>query len=103
MSYVRDKAFTYSSDRYHKSVTVPKGYVSDGATWAIDIKSDSWWVHDKLCDTGRWDDGSACSNWQASTVLSDILRHEGRYIRAQYWRIFTWLFGGGQARTNGMW
>jgi hypothetical protein len=101
--YILDHEICYFSHRYQKTVTVPVGYESDGATGAIDIYTHSWWVHDKLCDTGVFDDGTLCNNWQASQVLSDILQKEGRWIRAQYWFTFTWLFGGGKARDNGMW
>jgi len=94
---------TYYSERYNKSVVVPKGYKSDGATGAMDIWSEGWWVHDKLCDTGTWSDGSPCNNWQASTVLADILNEEGRWFRSKYWWVATWLFGGGKARENGLW
>lgn len=93
----------YHSKRYDKSVTVKKGCLSDGATGAFDIYSESWWVHDVLCDRGTWDDGTPVNNWQASTVLSDILKSEGRWVRARYWFIATWLIGGGKARENGMW
>ena len=103
MSYTLKHTIEYHSTRYNKDVTVPMGYVSDGATGAIDIYSEAWWVHDKLCDTGLFDDGTKCNNKQASQILSDILRSEGRWIRAQYWYTFTWLFGGGKARENGMW
>lgn len=100
--YVRDIEIVYYSKRYDKYVTVPVGYVSDGATGARDIESISWWVHDKLCDFGLFDDGTPCNNWQASTILSDILKSEGRWFRARSWFIMTWLFGGGLARDNGM-
>lgn len=101
--YPRQATFLYHSPRYGKSVTVPAGYVSDGASGpAVDIYSEGWWVHDVLCDRGTWDDGTPCNNWQASTVLHDILKSEGRYVRAFSWRWATWLFGGGQARANGM-
>jgi hypothetical protein len=98
--YIRKTALRYYSKRYDKYVNVPKGYKSDGATGAIDIDSDGWWVHDKLCDTGIFDDGSRCSNKQASTVLSDILRSEGRWCRAIYWWPMTYLFGGGKCREK---
>jgi hypothetical protein len=101
--YYCPKEIIYNSKRYGKTVIVPEGYESDGATGAIDIWSNAWWVHDKLCDTGKWLDGTPCTNMQASTVLSDILRSEGRWIRAIYWWPATWLFGGGKARANGMW
>ena len=110
--YTNKKTFTYFSKRYHKSITVPKGYRSDGATGAIDIESKGWWVHDWLCGNwtgsgprppyGRFDDESRCTNWQASMILSDILWDESRYFRAVYWFPFTFLFGGGEARKNGM-
>ncbi len=83
--YLNKKEIVYYSKRYNKFITVPFNYPSDGATGAIDIDSDSWWVHDKLCDTGKFDDGTPCTNFQASTVLSDILRSEGRWCRAIYW------------------
>ncbi len=98
--YIRKKKLVYYSKRYNKYITVHKGYQSDGATGAIDITSDGWWVHDVLCDTGEFDDGTKCTNWQASTILSDILRSEGRWLRAIYWFPATWLFGGGECRKN---
>ena len=101
--YTNPLEFTYPSLRYGKNVTVPVGYQSDGATMVIDIYSRAWWVHDILCDSGTWDDGTPATNWQASTVLSDILWFEGRWFRALTWWVGTWLFGGGKARKNGMW
>lgn len=102
MTYFRDTHLTYYSRRYSKRISVPKGYKSDGATGAIDIDSDGWWVHDKLCDTGKFDDGTPCTNWQASMILKDILKSEGRWFRARSWFVMTYLFGGGKARDNGM-
>ena len=100
--YYRKTGFTYYSAGYDKFITVPAGYPSDGATGARDINSLSWWVHDVLCDFGVFDDGTPCTNWQASTILSDILKAEGRWFRARSWFIMTWLLGGGKARDNGM-
>lgn len=85
-----------------KTVTVDIWTRSDGATGAMDIISESWWVHDKVCETGLFDDGTKCTNVQASTILSDILKAEGRWFRARYWFAFTLAFGGGKARDNGM-
>jgi len=100
-AYQLNTPITYYSPRYKKTITVkPKIY--DGATGAIDINSASWWVHDQLCNTGKFDDGTKCSNWQASQVLQDILKDEGRWARASYWFWSTWFFGGGEARKNGM-
>lgn len=73
---------------------------SDGATGAFDIISNGWWVHDKLCNTGVFHDESPCTTLQASTILSDILRSEGRWFRAISWFLPTWIFGGGKTRKN---
>lgn len=100
--YVALTEYTYYSKRYGKSATIKKYMRSDGATGAFDIASCSWWVHDQLCDTGEWDDGTKLTNWQCSQVLGDILRSEGRWARARYWRTTTFLAGGGKARKNGM-
>ena len=92
----------YKSDRYDKYIVCEIGDVSDGATGAYDINSFGWLFHDELCNTGKFNDGTKCNNLQASKVLSDILNEEGRWFRKQTWFWFTWLFGGGKARKNGM-
>jgi len=98
--YILPYTIRYHSKRYSQIVIVRKGYVSDGATGAFDIWSEAWWVHDKLCDTGTWDDGTPITNWQASSVLADILKSEGRWFRAKYWFWATYLFGCKKAREN---
>jgi len=103
VKYACPAEILYFSERYDKYVTVPKGYASDGASGpASDIYSRGWWVHDVLCDRGKWDDGTRCTNWQASMVLSDILKSERRWVRSKTWLVATFLFGGGAARRNGM-
>ena len=72
--------------------TVPQGYPSDGATGVIDIKSKAWGAHDVLCDRRAWDDGTPCTPRSASRVLKDILKKEGRIIRAPVWGFFTFLW-----------
>ena len=101
--WILEETFTYHSERYAHDVTCRKGMLSDGATGALDIVSQGWWVHDQLCNTGQWDDGTLVNNWQASRVLGDILRGEGRWARSKYWFWATWFFGGDKARVNGMW
>ena len=112
------KNIYYFSKRYGKTIFVEKGFTSDGATGALDIFGDvnviiiktkeprlvskSFLIHDKLCETGKFEDGTKCTNWQASQILSDILLAEGRKYRGKYWFWFTFLFGGGKARENGM-
>lgn len=98
--YMALRDYCYHSPRYKKSITVRSGTFSDGATYARDVASDAWWVHDVACRYGRWDDGSLISNWQASTVLADILRRDGYWLRAPFWWLATFFFGGGAARWH---
>ena len=120
------EAHTYFSPRYNRSITCPKGMWSDGATGFIDLGADklmariwNWFrkrihhvstkvspewflVHDQICYTGKWDDGALIDNWTASTVAGDILWSEGwRFWSVPVWWA-TYLFGGGEARKNGM-
>ena len=74
-------------------MTVHEGQVRDGATGAIDIESDAWWVHDELCADAVWDDGSPVTRTQAAAVLGDILASEGRWFRRITWPISTFIFG----------
>ena len=90
--YVLKYDIIYYSETYDKTITVEKGRKSDGATGAFDIWSEAWWVHDKLCEESRWDDGTPCTNYQASQVLGDILKKEGRWMRSFYWRWATFFF-----------
>lgn len=100
--YELTKDVSYFSKRYNKFVVAKKGERFDGATMAIDIDSYGWLIHDVLCRDGCFADGSPCNNWQASQVLSDILKSEGRWFRKYTWFWATWLFGGGEARKNGL-
>ena len=78
------------------------GETSDGATGAFDILSIVWWVHDKICIRGTWESGRKIINFEASTVVFDILKAEGRTIRNFWWFLVTFFGGGGEARKNGM-
>jgi len=96
------KPCTYYSPRFNRSLTVPLGFFSDGATDAPDIDTDAWWFHDVACRYGVWDDGTKIDNFTASTVLGDILWQDKFWFRSVYWWWATYLFGGGAARENGM-
>ena len=91
--YYNPKEFTYYSERFNRNVTVPLNYESDGATGAIDIYSQAWWAHDILKENKKWDDGTECTNWQASWVIYDILKLEGRWFRKYTWFISTLIYG----------
>ena len=110
--YENPNEIKYYSKRYDKTITVPQGYLSDGATYAIDFCPKSWYVHDWGCGNylgsgpkpkgGQWDDGTKMSNWQLSAIFHDILMEEGYWFIAKGRFVATFLFGGGAARNNGM-
>lgn len=101
--YVTIRTVSYWSKRYDKYVTIRRNWSFDGATFAKDINSMSWLVHDVLCYLGHFDDGTECTNLQASLILYDILKSEGRWFRKYTWFLATWLFGGGsKLRSNGL-
>jgi len=91
--YSNPKEFTYYSKRYNKYVTVPQGFWSDGATFATDLKgSKSYWVHDILLIKKEFDDGTSCNFMQASYILHDILKEEGRWFRCYSWFLATLVY-----------
>ena len=102
IKYFCPATIIYHSKRYDKWVTVPKGFGSDGSSGAVDIYSQSWWVHDLLCVTGTFDDGTTCTNLQASFVLYDILKSEGRWFRKYTWFAATYLFGEAKKLLSSM-
>lgn len=91
--YICPYTIRYYSERYDKWIIVPKGYPSDGATFAVDIFSEGWWCHDWIKDNNTFADGTPCTNKQASYILYDILRAERRWFRARTWFIATLTFG----------
>lgn len=93
MTYYAPRKMTWTDSKTGNTVTVPKGYPSDGASGpAIDIYSNAWWFHDVLCDRGTWDNGTPCTAKDASRVLKDVLNKEGRHIRAPFWGFITWCW-----------
>ena len=92
----------YFSRRYNDWVVCEQYFISDGATGAYDINSFAWLFHDKLCNTGTFNDMTPVTNWQASQLCSDILKDEDYWIRARTWKYTTFIGGGGEARKNGM-
>jgi hypothetical protein len=96
--YILDEQIVWYDKKLDKRITVPVGYISDGASGAIDIRSKGWWVHDWLCDGHGFDKdyngGGECSNWHASRILSGILWSEKRPVRSWRWRWATFFFGG---------
>ena len=94
--------YIYHSSMFNQDVEIFEGDRSDGASGAFDIKSNSWWIHDKICKTGCWKSGQKMCNFVASTVIGNILATEGHYRRSVYWWFATFFGGGGKCRENGM-
>lgn len=92
-SYIVTREIRYFSERYNKLVVCEVGDPSDGATYARDIKSFSWIVHDDLKKYKKFEKGDVCSNFKASKILYDILKAEGHGFRARSWFTMTLLWG----------
>jgi hypothetical protein len=102
-AYIATEAFVYYSPRYDKTLTVEQGYPSNGANAVKDKCPTAFFAHDRGCERGKWDDGTPMCNRELSTMYADILWLNGFWIRAQIRWIGTFLFGGGQAKKNGLW
>jgi len=90
--YVVTKSFTFRLVG-GKKITIPEGFVADGASnFALDVGI-SWLLHDWLYATHRYDDQTKCSQDEADQLLSWILWDEGRIWRCYYWYIALYLFG----------
>lgn len=70
-----------------KTVTVPRGFISDGATMAPDWGW-AWIFHDFLYKYKRFDDGAECSRQTADEIFVAISKREGYPIFA---RLFRWV------------
>lgn len=103
LGYRVKENIAYYSKRYSRWIGAEKGDRSDGATYARDLDSFGWIFHDELCNDGTFELGVKCTNWQASSVLSDIMKEEGYWFSSRSWFFGTWTRGGGKARKNGMW
>ena len=88
------KTKSYYSVRYLKYITISTNDgLYDGATCAFDIDSFGWLYHDVLKRDKRFRDGTVCTNHQASMVLYDLLKSEGRWFRARSWYLSTLAWG----------
>lgn len=76
------------------TITVPVGYISDGATFALDIESLSWWIHDYVSDMDDpcYDDGTPISTLEESLILGRVLHDEERFVRMVTWSISTFIY-----------
>lgn len=87
-SYVVIQSFrcTWTDGNVIRQVTVPRGFVSDGATDAPD-KGTGWLYHDYLYTVTRWDDQTQCSRQEADQLMALILETEGFLFYARGFRL----------------
>lgn len=93
----------YCSAKYKKWIVCEEGDRSDGATNAKDLNSFGWLFHDELCVECIFEDGTPCTNWDASSVLSEIMSLEGYWFRETTWFWSTWLLGGKKIKSTNGW
>ncbi len=102
IKYWSPERIVYHCGRYDKQVVVELGRPSDGATRTSDLDRRAWLLHDKVCYTGKWEDGTRLTNWKASMLIYDVLMDEGYWFFARRWFLATLIGGGGEARKNGI-
>lgn len=103
-AYSCREKFTYYSPRYRKYITIPLWYPSNGANYVKDLHPTAFFVHDRGCERGKWDDGTKMCNRELSFMYYDILvACKTSKCRAGIRGIGTFARGGGEARKNGMW
>ncbi len=78
---------SYQIQWRNKTVEVPRGFLSDGATGAPDIGT-AWIYHDYLYSTHRFNSGEDCSRQEADLLMKIILEREGL---ACYKKIYSWI------------
>lgn len=69
-----------------KTLTVPRGFVSDGATMAPDWGW-AWIFHDFLYKYKRFDDGTDCSRKEADDIFAAISKQDGHFIFSPLFRL----------------
>ena len=87
-----------------KTKTIRAGTKSDGATCALDLCPEAFFVHDEFCRWPFWDDGTPVTNWEASREYRKILIRNG-HGKARSWvrHYATFLFGGGRVKKLNGW
>lgn len=69
-----------------RSVTVPEGFLSDGASSPVATNAGyAWIIHDWCYAKHEWDDGRHMTRVEADKLMRLILRHETRWLDAFCW------------------
>lgn len=99
--------YVYYSHRYNRTIKLPYGMLSDGATGALDVCPRAFFVHDRICNFPEFSDeflspkARKITAWIAANILSDILKAEGYGLRSRTWFWATFFFGCDKAKANG--
>lgn len=89
-SWVVIKEYKYTDNNI--CITVPVGFLCDGATLSPDINSSSWIIHDYLYASHKFDDDKQnnkqeCTRKQADKIMYNILQYENRYLLSKIFLI----------------
>lgn len=81
---------------YDRTITVPRGFLTDGAstplgTGLFDIGS-SWIIHDWLYAKQRYDDRFYCPQEEADQIMFDILQLERHFIYSYVYKWTNYVF-----------
>ena len=75
--YICDKDYRAFIDRYKKWMFIAEGYPSNGANIVKDRCPTAFFLHDKGCNTGTWEDGTKMCNRELSFIYYDTLKYFG--------------------------
>lgn len=78
-----------------KQLTVPEGFLTDGASGGPDVTPAAWVCHDYLYAGGKFDNDEAPSRAEADKLMYDILM---THLMYRYARTFWWL-----SKMNPLW
>ena len=75
--YVVIDPYVYKSG--NRTITVPVGFLTDGASGPGPDIGNSWLFHDWLYSKHCFDDGTACTRNDADSIMSQLLQKENLY------------------------
>ena len=88
----------------NETITVPKGFLTDGSSGAPDY-SDAWLFHDWLYRTHKIED-RVCDRQEADKIMIDILKYQRHYAYAWVAKVSFklnpfWVFSKAWERSGG--
>jgi len=85
--------FTYTVTTTFGYVTLPRGFLFDGATGVVDLCETACWTHDWLYLRGRSDSGRV-TRYLADLMYGDVLMRNWHPMSAMRRTVGLWLLGG---------